>query len=211
MPLLSARPAPSSPPSRKVPVVESDRVYPSGQAAFREYRDVPAAAGDGSMPPRQVKVLGAVAWWSAIGIDAPSVVGVAFVAGYSPTNSSFEKMRGALRSAGLVDYPSAGTMRLTPEGWKVTPRPTTPGTLAELHAKVLARLEPRHTRILQPVLDAFPDALSVEDLAAASGYSPTNSSFEKARGKLRSLGLFEYPRPGVVRATDVLFPEVLRG
>lgn len=114
-------------------------------------------------------------------------------------------------AAGLVDYPSAGTVRLTPEGWEVTPRPGTPGTLAELHAAVIARLEPRHTRILQPVLDAFPDALSVEDLAAASGYSPTNSSFEKARGKLRSLGLFEYPQPGAVRATDVLFPEVLRG
>lgn len=158
------------------------------------------------LEPRLVKILGSVAWWNALGIDAPAATGVAFMAGYSPTSSGFEKARGSLRSLGLIDYPSGGTLRLTDEGRKVAPATRLPRDHATLHVAVIGKLEPRHGRLLQPLIDAYPKALAMEQLADAAEYSATSSGFEKARGTLRSLGLAEYPRPGYVRASDLLFP-----
>lgn len=47
-----------------------------------------------------------------------------------------------------------------------------------------------------------------EQLAEQSGYT-INGHFTNMRGRLRSLGLADYPRPNEVRATDLLFPEGL--
>jgi hypothetical protein len=154
------------------------------------------------------KVLGAITWWESIGVDTPNIVGVAYLAGYSPTSSGFEKTRSQLRTAGLIEYPSGGTVRLTHEGRMVAP--TAPaGRLsnADLHEAVLGKLEPRFGRLLRPLIDAWPEALTMEKLSEVSGYSDTSSGFEKARSTLRSLGLIDYPRPGHARAEDLLFPE----
>lgn len=164
-------------------------------------------AAEGKVEPRHVKILTAIAWWESIGLESPDVGGVAFVSGYSPTSSSFEKARGALRTAGLIDYPSPGAVRLTAEGRQFAPTPATPASTEELHRAVIAQLEPRHGKILQPLIEAYPNSLGIGDAAGAAEYSATSASFEKARGKLRSLGLVTYPRPGEIRAADLLFPE----
>lgn len=164
----------------------------------------PAEAKD--LAPRERSVLASVAWWHALGVDAPGMTGVAFMAGYSPSSSSFEKARGMLRSGGYIDYPNGGALRLTERGVAATPAVTMPGTLSELHTSVLGRLAPRERKLLQPAIDAYPEAVAMNVLAEAARYSVESSSFEKARGKLRSLGLVDYPRHGEVRAADILFP-----
>jgi hypothetical protein len=45
------------------------------------------------------------------------------------------------------------------------------------------------------------------DLAEAAGVSPASSGFQNNLGGLRSLGLIDYPHPGHVVATTVLFLE----
>lgn len=174
-------------------------------------RDASAGTGatfDGSLEPRQLKILNAIAWWESIGELKPPASGVAFIAGYSPTSSSFERARGFLRGAGLVSYPTPGTIELTIDGGKLAQYPTKPGTIGELHAAVLEKLEPRQRKLLEPLLECHPSSMAIADHAGAAGYSADSSSYERARGFLRGLGIVEYPKPGHVRATDLLFPPV---
>lgn len=46
-----------------------------------------------------------------------------------------------------------------------------------------------------------------DDLAVATGQSPTSGGYFNNLGRLRSLGLIDYPRPGFVVAKSVLFLE----
>lgn len=43
-------------------------------------------------------------------------------------------------------------------------------------------------------------------LAMVAGYHERTKGFTNGLGSLRSLGLIDYPRPGVVVATGLLFP-----
>lgn len=53
---------------------------------------------------------------------------------------------------------------------------------------------------------AIAEAIGTADLAEAVGASPTSSAFPNNRGRLRSLGLIDYPSAGAVRAAGMLFP-----
>jgi hypothetical protein len=48
-----------------------------------------------------------------------------------------------------------------------------------------------------------------EELAAAAEQSPTSSGYANNLGRLRTLGLIEYPTGGYVAATELLFPDGL--
>ena len=185
------RPPPPPPPSPSKP--------PPGPKA--------APPGDSDVTGPMQKILDGLGWWLSIGHDAPRVAQLAFASGYSPRSTSFEKARGQLRSAGLVEYPEGGATSLTEAGRAVASVPDTPATRAELHRMVLARLTGPQTAILGALVAAWPEALPTEELAANSGYSDRSTSFEKARGQLRGLGLADYPRPAETRAEDWLFPD----
>ena len=45
-------------------------------------------------------------------------------------------------------------------------------------------------------------------MALAIGVQPTSGSYANNLGRLRTLGVIEYPQKGTVRAHDVLFPEL---
>ncbi len=169
-------------------------------------RSAATPPNDGKLEPRQLRILTAVGWWESIGVREPSATGAAFIAGYSPTSSSFEKARGLLRTMGLIEYPSSGALKLTDAGRRIAPLADRPATVANLHAAVLDQLEPRQARMMVPLIKAYPAAMSAADLGVAAEASHSSSSFEKVKGKLRTLGLAEYPKPGFVRASDLLFP-----
>ncbi len=160
---------------------------------------------EGITRPEQ-RILDAIAWMNSIGVDPPSNEAVAFMAGYSPTSSSYANPRGSLRSKGLIDYPSSGCLRLTEAGASSANHPEEAPTGEELRARVLSKLNEPQRRILRPLIDSWPDPLSNEDVAARAKYSATSSSYANPRGSLRTLGLVEYPNSGFVRAADLLFP-----
>lgn len=64
-------------------------------------------------------------------------------------------------------------------------------------------------RILDPLLDAYPDSIEAAVVAELAGYHPNAKSFANMKGRLRTLGLIGYPAPGQMAATKVLFPEGL--
>lgn len=172
-------------------------------ASPRPRREPVEPAGDLTGPEQ--RILDAIAWLESIGVDGPEQTAVAFLAGYTYGGGAFNNPRGRLNVKGLVEYLPGERIRLTDEGRGLARAPDAPLTPDELHAKVLEVLPGPEQRLLKPLLAAYPDGLSNEDLAAAAGYGAGGGAYNNPRGRLRSLGLIEYVN-GEVRARDILFP-----
>lgn len=68
------------------------------------------------------------------------------------------------------------------------------------------KLDGPKRRVLKPLLEAYPNDMSAEDLCQAAGYQhPLSKGFTVPRGTLRTFGLVEYPSPGRVKASSILF------
>lgn len=154
------------------------------------------------------RILDAIVWLNTMNIPEPSRVLVAFVAKYSSTSSGFVKMCGQLRTQGLVSYPAGNLIALTDLGGGYARMPDdAPSTNEELHEAIYSMLSPGEKKILEPIINAGnQEEISREDVAAAAGYSGTSSGFVKSLGKLRSLGLVDYPSAASVMAEPILFP-----
>jgi hypothetical protein len=116
----------------------------------------------------------------------------------------------ALRTAGLVDYPRSGLVALTESGRACATPPDVPGTTAALQDAVLARVSRPQARILQALIEAYPRALTKEELAERAGASAASSAYQNNVSAMRSLGLVDYPAAGQVVALPVLFLEEAR-
>jgi hypothetical protein len=117
---------------------------------------------------------------------------LSLISGYTIKSSSYSNALGALRSAGLINRgdPIQATAEGLAAAGDVEPMPQ-PGR--ELLAYWLAnsRLGRAERALLTELADQYPRAVGKEELADASGYSSTSSSFSNALGKLRSLGLVQ--------------------
>ncbi len=157
------------------------------------------------------RILDALAELEALRVPAPPRIQVAFMAGYTNLNSKgFVNAIGALRTAGLVDYPTAGSIALTAGGRARANPAGAPRSGDELRARLISMLGGASGRIVSELVKVYPDAIEREVLAERAGYGNVNSKgFVKAIGRLRSLGFIDYPQSGYVRAQDVLFLEGL--
>lgn len=164
------------------------------------------ANGSGEITGPMQRILNACAWMESIGVNDPKQEAVAFLAGYTVGGGAFNNPRGALRVMGLIEYTSRG-MRLTEAGRTRAQLPDTPLTTQELHNRVLAQLPTPEQKLLKVLLEAYPEAVDNDQLARAAGYEPGGGAFNNPRGRLRTLGLVEYPQKGQVKAADLLFLE----
>ena len=140
-------------------------------------------------------------------VDKPTA---AALVGYHPNAKSYANALGALRSAGKIDYPNGGQVALTDDGRAIAESQLSIHSLDELHNIWFDRLGNIAKRILEPVIEAYPGSVEATAVAERAGYHPNAKSFANMRGRLRTLGLIEYPRPGELSATKTLFPEGLR-
>lgn len=170
----------------------------------------PAVAAEGVTVPQQ-RILNSLAWWKAFGIGNPTSEQVAFGADYSASSSGFSNLKGAMRSAGLIEYPSPGRVSFAPAGEDKAHAPAGDITQAAFHGRVRAKLSGPQTRILNPLIDAYPAPMSSAELAEAADYSSSSSGFSNLKGSMRSLGFIDYPSPGYARAADWLFPSLDHG
>lgn len=155
----------------------------------------------------QQRIIDALAWWASVGIHQPSRIQVAVIARYSPSGGAFQNPLGGLRTMGLVEYPSGGTVALTDDGRAAANYPQAPATVAEFHDRLQAILNGPQWRILSPIINAYPRSISRAEVAASAGYAPDGGAFQNPLGSLRTLGLIDYPSPGQVVALPVLFVE----
>jgi hypothetical protein len=165
-----------------------------------------------SVPPiggsvRQ-RILGALSELEAAGISPAPRIQVALFAGYgNPRSPGFQNPLGALRTEGLLDYPTPGSIVLTAKGRAEAPKARRPSQM-DFHDRLFGLLGGVHSRILRPLIQRYPRPMERVALAEAAGYGNARSpEFQNPLGRLRSLGLIDYPQPGLVKAEPVLFLE----
>lgn len=196
---LKERPAPQLRPRTARPTPDPQPARPTSSTD----------AGEISNPQR--RVLDAIAWLAAVGFPAPSKLQTGFIAGYrvgKKVGGTYGNILGELRSAGLIDYPSPGAVTLTDAGAAVATPAEIEQTSEGLQAAVLDRLDGPERRVLGVLIDNYPEELSKQELGEAAGYTvgpKVGGTFGNILGRLRSLGLIEYPGPGRVVAEPVLF------
>lgn len=199
-----AQPKGSAPQRPSAPSSATSAAVAAPRPTRRPPEPRPAADHDAVNAPRQ-KILNAIAWYEHVGVAHPTRAHVAFVAGTSPRSSGYENNLGALRTAGLIDYPAGGRVALTDPGRNVATIEAEISSTAELLAVLEDRLGRRKGAILRVLVDEHPDALTRDDLADRIGVSARSSGFENNLGALRSLGFIDYPQRGWVAATDAVF------
>ena len=77
-------------------------------------------------------MLDALAWWASVGVSDPSRAQVGFVAGIKPQGGHFGNTVGPLKTAGLIDYQTQGTIALTEQGIPLADWPEAPPTIDTL-------------------------------------------------------------------------------
>jgi len=202
------------------PATMTQRVGRQGPASPHARRVTPAPvtsrparvvspSSNGHVSGAEQRILNALAELAALGVAEPERVQVAFFAGYTHLNSKgLVNALGALRSSGYIDYPTQGRVTMTPEGQQHAEPVEAPRSADEIRQRVVQMLGGASARILDPLIEAYPNAMSREDLAAAAQYGHVNSKgFVNALGRLRSLGFIDYPQQGQVAAQPVLFLE----
>lgn len=168
----------------------------------------PAPALSGVTAPQQ-RILDALAKLDAFGVAAPQKPTLAAMAGVSSKSSGFANNLGAMRSAGLIDYPAGGCVALTDTGRAIANAPERAPTLQDLHEGWLAMVTRPQAELLRVLISSYPVELPKLALAARAGVSASSSGFANNLGALRSLGAIDYPQAGHVVATALLFPKGL--
>jgi hypothetical protein len=164
----------------------------------------------GGLTGPEQRILDAIAWLESIGVEQPEQTAVAFLAGYTIGGGAFNNPRGALRTKGLVEYAGGDRIVLTDDGRASANFPDGALTTEELQRRVMERLPGPERRILEVILQAYPNPLANDECARQAGYEPGGGAYNNPRGRLRSLGLIEYPQAGYVKARGLLFLEATR-
>lgn len=81
--------------------------------------------------------------------------------------------------------------------------------LEELHRRVFARLNDGEAKILRTLIAYHPEGIARAALGAETGYNLSGGTPAGYVGKLVTLDFATIPRPGELRANDLLFPEGL--
>ena len=162
---------------------------------------------DGKISSSQQRILDSLAWLESVGIGRANKVQVALLADHSPTSGGYFNNLGRLRTLGLISYPSPSILALTDSGRAAAKQGDIPTTSEELHDQLFRKLSGSQNAILRILIAAYPDDMAKTDLAEQAGQSPTSGGYFNNLGRLRSLGLIDYPAPGRVVANRVLFLE----
>lgn len=96
-------------------------------------------------------------------------------------------------------------MALTDAGIAVAAVPALAPTTAQLHERIREMVPPARWKLLEQLIAMYPSAVSRGELAERAGVASASSGYANNLGALRTLGLIDYPSPGQVAVTEVLF------
>ncbi len=168
---------------------------PSNPAPVQHKSYVSTIRTDSDVVGAERKILTVLAQYP----DGKDKVALAHISGYT-VNGHFNNLLGSLRSKGFAQ--PGNPVRITDEGLKAlgdfTPLPTG----RELQEYWMNKVPNAETRILRPLLEAYPRGLMKEDLASAAGYT-VNGHFNNLLGHLRTIGIVQRGNP--IKASDTLF------
>jgi len=176
--------------------------------ASRSRAQAPVAVeGEFRVSGPQQKILDALAWFEAVGLEGPRRAPLAGVAGVKSTSGGFRANISTLSGAGLIEYPEPGRVGLTEAGRSLATPSDMPLTEEGLQEAVYATVSGPQAAILRELVAAYPDALSRDALAGRVGVEPTSGGFRANVSTLSGLEVIGYPTPGYVAALPVLFLE----
>ncbi len=155
-----------------------------------------SAVDDLSGPQRQL--LSALAFWAALGADAPSRAQVAPIAGWKVTSGHLKNVAGSLRNRGLIDYPAEGALALTESGRRAAPMPDIATGVIDRVRSIMTGPQREAFDVLLRADEPVSDGLSRELLAHRAGWNPTSGHVKNVLGSLRTLDVVTYPRAGFV-------------
>jgi hypothetical protein len=102
-----------------------------------------------------------------------------------------------------------GTIELTTEGERAAAAPAEALSLQDFHELALGKLSAGERRILEYLISIHPDAQSRADVGTAVAYDLTGGTGSKHISKLVTLGFVDIPKPGHIKAGELLYPEAL--
>lgn len=166
----------------------------------------PTTPGEFAPTAPQQRILNALLWGTQLLSVSDLDRGiVAWLADASPKASGYQNNLGALRSAGLIDYPNPGRVALTGAGFPLAHAPPETPTREALFEAISAKLSGPQAAIFAVVTGLYPQSCTRTSIAMETGKSEKASGFQNDLGRLRSLGLITYPASGLVRAAGHLF------
>lgn len=189
---------------RKMMISSSTKIMPETilPGAIIQTQKVQYEETGGLTGPEQ-KVINGIGWMVLAGTTSPEQTLVATLAGYSVYSSSFVKALSLLRTKGLIES-QGKKVWLTEQGDSLVQEPSSRPTRAELHEKLIDKLDGPSGKIMRALLKAEGAQVNDDDLAAASEYSPFSSSYIKAKSILRGKDLME-SEGKMHAARDILF------
>ena len=144
-------------------------------------------------------MLASLAWWAAVGQARPSRAMVCAIAGWRVTSGHVKNVAGALRTKGLIGYPSDGRVELTAAGEAVAEAPDDLGR--SIPDYVRETLSGPQAQVFDELLRR-PAGLDRGALCEAIGWNSTSGHVKNVLGSMRSMEIVEYPTQGSVKLVD---------
>lgn len=176
---------------------------PGAHQAVTHSRPENSTSDAGDLTSSQLRVLQALVHLEALGEGTPSREQLAFWSAAPPTSGGYKNNLGALRSRGLVSYPTPGTVVITEAGRGAA---LSTGTFSDEDAyrAGLSLLTKSQRDLLDELISVYPGDLERENLAERAGVPVTSGGFKNNLGAMRTAGLIEYPSPGTVKCVEWL-------
>jgi hypothetical protein len=185
-----------------VPVPRSAPLPRKPASERSEARESPSIE-NGAINSSQKRILKALAELEAIGREQPTRETVGFWSVLKPNTGTFRNYIGSLKTAGLIFYPTPGTIQLTHSGRELAGSSEAP-TQEEVLGRARQLLNSSQQRILDALFE-HPEGLSREELGERVGLQPDTGTFRNYIGAMRTAGLITYPSSGDVKAAEWLF------
>jgi hypothetical protein len=151
----------------------------------------------------QLQLLKSLAWWRAMGHDAPLRQQIAAIAGWKAGGSNLRNRLSELTALGFVSYPSQGRVALTETGAATAPAPDLG---ADLLTSVRAIMTGPQSAIFDVLVPHRTEALARTAIAEQLGWEAGGSNLRNRLSELSALDVVHYPGKGEVALSDWLFP-----
>lgn len=128
------------------------------------------------------------------------------LAGFTPSGGTFSDYFSRLKRSGYLEEDHHGNVRVTQAGLEfvgeVPPAPSTRGEIMDMWKR---NLKAGVGRMLDEVVQCYPDPITREELGERSGFTVSGGTFSDYLSMLKRNGLVEV-NGNEVRATEILFP-----